>query len=106
MLSFLITPYAQRVYWFEVVEVFRRLMLSGVLILFGSGSVKQVIIACFLCLISLKIFFYYSPFESPEDDVLFEVSTWQLFLILWIGLCLRFNEYIKVRPRNKIASNP
>ena len=51
-LSFLITPYEQRVYWFEVVEVFRRLMLSGALILFGAGSVKQVIIACALCLLA------------------------------------------------------
>ena len=31
-LSFLIQPYEQRVYWFEVVEVLRRLSLSGVLI--------------------------------------------------------------------------
>ena len=31
-LSFLIQPYEQRVYWFEVVEVLRRLSLSGALI--------------------------------------------------------------------------
>ena len=39
VLSFLLGSYSQRVYWFEVVEVFRRLMLSGALILFGPGTV-------------------------------------------------------------------
>jgi hypothetical protein len=51
-LSFLIQPYERRVFWFEVVEVFRRLFLSGVLILFGAGTVTQVVCACGICLFS------------------------------------------------------
>ena len=39
-LSFLIQPYEQRVYWFEVVEVLRRLSLSGVLIVSRSPIVS------------------------------------------------------------------
>ena len=36
-LSFLLGSWQQRVYWFEIFEVFRRLLLSGVLVLFGKG---------------------------------------------------------------------
>ena len=45
-LSFLINPYERRVYWFEVVEVTRRLMLSGVLVCFGAGTIVQIFAAC------------------------------------------------------------
>mmetsp|Transcript_37241 Transcript_37241/g.100721 ORF Transcript_37241/g.100721 Transcript_37241/m.100721 type:complete len:1496 (-) Transcript_37241:574-5061(-) len=37
-LSFLLEAYDRRVYWFEVVEVLRRLALSGFLVLCGPGS--------------------------------------------------------------------
>ena len=81
-LSFLIQPYEQRVYWFEVVEVMRRLFLSGVLILFGAGTVTQVVVACGICLMTIKIFLFYAAFDDPDDDFIAEVAQLQLFGIL------------------------
>ena len=37
-LCFLFAPYEERVFWFEVFEVFRRIALSGLLVLFGSPN--------------------------------------------------------------------
>eukprot|EP00618_Florenciella_parvula_P013837 CAMPEP_0119527822 /NCGR_PEP_ID=MMETSP1344-20130328/42148_1 /TAXON_ID=236787 /ORGANISM="Florenciella parvula, Strain CCMP2471" /LENGTH=238 /DNA_ID=CAMNT_0007567079 /DNA_START=5 /DNA_END=718 /DNA_ORIENTATION=+ len=90
-LNFLIQPYEQRVYWFEVM---RRLFLSGVLILFGAGTVTQVVAACGICLFTIKTFLYYAAFDDPDDDFIAEVAQYQLFGILWIGLLLRFNNLI------------
>ena len=44
---------------FEVCEVTRRLLLSGVLVCFGAGTLMQVFVACTICLISIKIFTFY-----------------------------------------------
>lgn len=94
-LAFLIAPYERRVYWFEVVEVYRRLLLSGVLVLFGAGSVFQVLMACAICLISIKVFIFYDAFADDDDDILAEVAQWQLFGVLSVGMVIRFNDLLK-----------
>jgi len=93
-LSFLISAYSRRVYWFEVVEVFRRLLLSGMLILFGSGTVRQVLCAIMICLCSIRVFSFYTAFHDAEDSILSEVAQYQLLMILVIGLVLRYDSLV------------
>ena len=57
-------------YWWEVAEVCRRLALSGVLVLFGPGSVVQGAISLLICLASIKAYSLYQPFREDEDDYL------------------------------------
>lgn len=71
-------------------------MLSGVLILFGAGTVTQVVAGCFMSLLSIKIFSFYGAYADEDDDILAEVSQYQLFAILWVGLLLRYNQYVVV----------
>ena len=81
LLSFLLGSWEQRVYWWEVVEVIRRLLLSGVLVLFGPGSVIQSAMSILICLVSIKAYSLYQPFRSDADDYLQELAQWQLFMV-------------------------
>ena len=68
-LSFLLTFYRQRVYWFEVVEVIRRVLLSGVLILLGPGSLAQGIFSLFVCFLSITIYSYVTIFTPKTPPI-------------------------------------
>ena len=69
-LSFLLGSWEQRVYWWEVAEVTRRLLLSGVLVSFGPGSVIQGAISILICLTSIKAYSLWQPFREDDDDFL------------------------------------
>ena len=80
-LSFLLSQYERRTYWFEAVETIRRLALSGFIVvsprvghrsvatahlpppntsqMFGAGTVSQSVIAVFICIFSIKVFSFY-----------------------------------------------
>ena len=77
-LSFLLSQYERRVYWFEVVECCRRLALSGAVILFGPGTPMQLVVSLFLCAVTIKIYSYYEPQRDYDDDILTEISQWQV----------------------------
>ena len=90
-LSFLIDPYERRVYWYEVVECCRRVCLSGVLLLFGSGNIRQIIAGCFITLAYIRVGALYNPYLEDEESILAEMCNWQLFLILFISLLIRLD---------------
>ena len=54
-LSVLIGSYERRTYWFECIEVWRRMLLSGCLVLFGPGSVVQGVVSVLICLASIEV---------------------------------------------------
>ena len=81
-LVFLTENYEPHVYWFEVFECLRRLMLSSMLVLIQPGSAAQIVIAIFICLISIKVYSYYQPFVEEGDDHLAEAAQWQTFCVV------------------------
>ena len=89
MLSFLLGSWEQRTYWFEVFEVFRRLGLSGVLVLFGPGSVVQAGMSILICSASIKMYSLYAPFREDDDDFLQKLAQWQLFMVLLSSILAR-----------------
>ena len=88
-LSFLIVAYERRVYWYEVIECFRRISLGALLVVFGNGSVRQIAIGICFCLFFIRVEAYYTPLLNAEDDVLMELCNWQLFFILFISLLIK-----------------
>ena len=92
-LNFLLSSYARRVYWYEVIETLRRISLSGMLVIYGVGSRKQIVLGCFTCLIFLRIDTLYSPLRGDDDNVLQEICNWQLFSVLFATLLLSWTEW-------------
>ena len=81
-LSFLFSAYSPRVYWFEVFEVIRRILLSGVLVLFGAGSTVQSAFSILICFGSITVYSVYSPLLDEEANFLQWMAQVQLFLVL------------------------
>ena len=111
MLSFLMGSWKQRVYWWDVVtltltltralnltrtpslmpthlldaeqvEVFRRLGLSGILVLFGPGTRIQSGCAIMICILSIQLYSLYQPFREDDDNFLQALHNFQLFFVI------------------------
>ena len=67
----------------------RRLLLSGVLVLFGPGSTVQSAMSILICLASIEAYSLYAPFREDEDDYLQKVTQWQLFMVLFAATLAR-----------------
>ena len=66
--DFLYRQYVPRCWWFETFESFRRLMLSGVLVLCLPGSVDQIFIGLLVSLVSVKVYMHFQPFVDTFDN--------------------------------------
>ena len=72
-LSFLLSSYKRRTYWFEVIETLRRISLSGFLALFQPGSTRQIVVGCVFSLFFLRLYSFYLPLLSTRDNALAEM---------------------------------
>ena len=88
-LDVLVGQYEPRAFWFEVMECVRRLALSSLLILINDGSAAQAVLAVFICLLSIIIYSYFTPYAQRDDDILTEVTQWQLFFAFFAALMIR-----------------
>ncbi|GMI14630.1 hypothetical protein TrVE_jg5504 [Triparma verrucosa] len=91
-LSFLYDAYEPKYYWFEVVETLRKLMLSGGLVIWGSGSLSQVVVSMLICLAAMRIFAGCEPYIKYSVDVFNEMSQWQIFFAMFAALLIRVDE--------------
>lgn len=76
-LSFLLSSYGRRVYWYEVIETLRRISLSGLLVIFRAGSVKQITIGCIFSSFYLRVDTFYVPRKDDGPNILAEICGWQ-----------------------------
>ena len=88
-LSFLYIPYRNELYYWEVLECFKRLMLSGGLVIFGDESNSRAVFAVCLCLLFWAIYTHCRPFNNDTDNFLNEAS--QAMLLIVFFMCLLQN---------------
>jgi hypothetical protein len=60
-LSFLWDNYEPNLWWFEVFECFRRLMLTGVLVFVGQGTSSQIVFAISVSFSTLIAYVHWHP---------------------------------------------
>ena len=61
--------YKDEAYYFEIIDLLRRLLLSGGLILMGSDSVGQIFLGIVVCAFWLVILVHLKPYKSEWDKV-------------------------------------
>ena len=71
--------YEPNVWWFEVFETCRRLLLKGGQVLLNPGTPSQIVLNMIVCLFSMKVYAVYMPFVNSKSDRLAEIVQWQLF---------------------------
>jgi hypothetical protein len=101
-LSFLWDAYEPQFWYWEVVETTRRLVLTAVLSVCGSGSSAQSILAVLLGVLYIKLYGFYRPYSQDSDDVVAEVGQFQIFYS-FLGALIYQNALLGAQWNNAVA---
>ena len=83
--------YKEKYYYFELVDVLRRLLLTGGLILMGRDTVSQIFFASVICVLWLMILCTFKPYKSELDNVVAIMLAAQLSLTITSGMALKLH---------------
>ena len=81
--------YVNECYYFDIVDLFRRLVLTGGLILMGENSIGQVFLGILICIIWLCLLLYKRPYKAPWDNITAIILSFHLVLMLLSGMALK-----------------
>ena len=76
----------------ELAETFRRLSMTGALVLFPAGSVSQLSTAIFLSLFGLVAYAYFRPYICWEESGVASMAQFQIFVVVFLGLLGKLDE--------------
>lgn len=88
-LHFFYSAYKSSFWWWEIMETFQRIMLTGVLVLIEQGSEIQIIVGGLLTLFFLYLYARYEPFQDQFILSIKILSYWQLLFVFWISLLIK-----------------
>ena len=87
-LGFLYYAYNEGVWWYEVVELFRKFTLNGVVVTIGIGQTPKIVFGMLLCLLFLVMVQNVHPHKAESDHILMVLTHVQLFVTMFAGLVL------------------
>ena len=83
---FLVEEYEPRCYWFAVFECLRRIVMTGGLTIFDPVGPIRVAVGLMISMISYRVYTYYRPFISDDNDTIAEIVQTQLVMIFFAAL--------------------
>ena len=87
--KFLWIDYEPRCYWWECIEVVRRVFSTAILAAVGQGSKLQIAIALAVSIVYTATYIRFKPFVFNDGDLIAEISGWSITLTLFVCLMLR-----------------
>jgi hypothetical protein len=90
--GFIYESYSENVWWYEVVELFRKLSLNALIVLVAPNESAQVVIGLMICVFFLVTVQVVRPYESSTDNYLAFLAHLQLVLTLLCGLLIQHGE--------------
>ncbi|CAN0503938.1 unnamed protein product, partial [Laminaria digitata] len=81
--------YRPGAYYFEVLECFRRLLLTGCLVFILPNSAGQAAVACVLSVLTVGIFALVHPYSDTNDHRSYTLGALAIFLTMFMGLVVR-----------------
>eukprot|EP00644_Phytophthora_capsici_P002327 jgi/Phyca11/114976/e_gw1.27.140.1 len=91
-LGFIYAEYSDGYWWYEAVDLSRKLFLSGVIIFVQNGGVEQMLLAMCVCLVTMWFVLYFQPYDGYSDNLVASITQLQLFFTLWLGVMIRLND--------------
>ena len=67
-------------FWWELVEMTRRLVLVGFFVLVSRGSILQVVLGSAFCAVYMLVALQVRPFKEMADDFLASVASFSLLI--------------------------
>jgi hypothetical protein len=86
---FLWKSYTPNMYYWEVVECMRRLLLTGAIVFIVPGTAAQAAIACVFAVFSIVIALYCQPHADILDGGIYTVGTVIIFLSMFLSLAMK-----------------
>lgn len=83
------TPYRRGAYYYEVVECFRRVTLSGLVVFIFPNTAGQVMTALLLSLIFFAIFMVLDPYSSTWDTRVARVGHAIIIMTFFVALAVK-----------------
>ena len=89
MFNFLIGDFKPKYWFWEVVELFRKLLLSGILSLVGRGSIAQAVLGTVISFAFFALHLRLLPYKSSTLNTFKAVSEIQMFAVLLLSVVLQ-----------------
>ena len=89
--GFLFSIYSTRCWYWESVELLRKLVLTSILALISPGSAGQVVVGALVALFALLANIKLKPFAERSLNFVNQVAQLNLFLFLFVALLLKVN---------------
>ena len=101
-LAFLWAAYEPCFWYWEIIETFRRIMLTAVLSILAPGSSKQNVFGIVLTFLFTKLYGFYQPYLEDNDDLLADLGQVQIFFTFFATLI--FSQHILNPQLNAMVS--
>jgi len=82
----LFADYEPQFWYWEIIEMFRKFFLCGVLQFLNPGSPSQIVVAICSTVVYQTAVSYFSPFAAELDDIVNTVAQLQLFFVAFAAL--------------------
>jgi hypothetical protein len=83
-LKFLYQDYKPEFYYWEAVEIFRKLLLTGALVQFQKGSLIQIVVAMGVIIMHMLVLAHYKPYRQAVHGALAQ-GVYGLLLVIFFG---------------------
>lgn len=81
--------YRPQVYYYEVVECGRRMLLTGCLVFIMPNSSGQAAVACLLSVLTIATYAVLRPYHDPNDHGAYTLGALVIFLTFFMGLVVK-----------------
>ena len=95
--GFLYQKYSDKAWYWEIVEMIRKVVFTSVVMFFAGGTSSQIVIAMAISFACLMLHMRVRAYREQSDISLQTVSQTCIFLTLFLGLLIRENVIIEIR---------
>ena len=88
MFEFLYGDYKPRFYWWEALEIVRKLLLTGVLVQFQKGSLIQTVMAMVIIVLHMLLLAHFKPYKRARDGAVSLFVYAMLLVVFFVALLL------------------
>jgi hypothetical protein len=81
--------------YFEIIDTFYRLFMTGFLVLIKQGTVIQTLVGILFTISYIKLYQYIQPYHNTVYGVLKDITQWQIIMILQVALLIQTNAFME-----------
>ena len=92
-MGFLFSAYKDKYWFWELMEIYRRITMTAVLTIIFNGSTIQIIYSMIICLVFIRLYNIFEPFLSRSENVMAELTQYQMVVTYLGGYIIRVQGF-------------